>query len=215
MTPNTRFLALLIAALVTTACTDSTDRTEQSAGETAKPTANATSTQTPSSPGNLFRVDYQVIGTPVVGSPVSIDLEITSAFGDEPVDLAFRIPDVTALEMEAAQPRDLRRTPSSGDHRIRERVTVIPQREGRLFINISASRAQDDGTLTSSISIPIHVGNVDTSIRQQGELQTCDTRTYYQTATCRRIGNEHLNPPSRWPADCSLGLKPGLVPAKI
>ena len=172
MTPNTRFLAILIAALVTTACTDSADRAEPSAGETAKPTANATSTQTPGSPGNLFRVDYQIIGTPVVGSPVSIDLEIASAFGDEPVDLAFRIPDATALEMDAAQPRDLRRTPSSDGHRIRERVTVIPQREGRLFINVSATRTDDAGSLTSAISIPIHVGSIDTSLQEQGELQT-------------------------------------------
>ena len=74
--------------------------------------------------------------------------------------------------MDAAQPRDLRRTPSSDDRTIRERVTVIPQREGRLFINVSATRTDDAGSLTSAISIPIHVGNVDTSIREQGELQT-------------------------------------------
>ena len=117
-------------------------------------------------------VDYEIIGTPVVGSPVSIDLAITSLFGDEPVDLAFRIPDTTALTMDAAQPRDLRRTPSSDDRTIRERVTVIPQREGRLFINVSASRTDDAGSLTSAISIPLHVGNVDTSVREQGELQT-------------------------------------------
>jgi hypothetical protein len=118
---------------------------------------------TPSSPGNLFRLEYEIIGTPVVGSPVSVDLAITALIGDEPVDLAFRIPDATALTMDAAQPRDLRRTPSPDDRTIRERVTVIPQREGRLFINVSASRTHDAGSLTSAISIPIHVGNVDTS----------------------------------------------------
>ena len=139
---------------------------------TAKDTPANVAAQTPSSPGNLFRLDYEIIGTPVVGSPVSVDLAITSLIGDEPVDLAFRIPDATALTMDAAQPRDLRRTPSPDDRTIRERVTVIPQREGRLFINVSVSRTDDAGSLTSAISIPIHVGNVDTSIREQGELQT-------------------------------------------
>jgi hypothetical protein len=157
-----------LIALALTACGGSAD--EPAAVVKDEP-ANVAA-QTPSSPADLFRVDYEIIGTPVVGSPVSIDLEITSLFGDEPVDLAFRIPDATALSMDAAQPRDLRRTPSSDDRRIRERVTVIPQREGRLFINVSASRTDEAGSLTSAISIPIHVGNVDTSIREQGELQT-------------------------------------------
>lgn len=164
------FSILGLVALALTACGNSTDGGEPAPAVKEKP-ASVTA-QTPSSPGNLFRVDYEIIGTPVVGSPVSIDLAITSLFGDEPVDLAFRIPDATALIMDAAQPRDLRRTPSSDDRTIRERVTVIPQREGRLFINVSASRTDAAGSLTSAISIPLHVGNVDTSVREQGELQT-------------------------------------------
>jgi hypothetical protein len=160
-----------LVVLALAACGDSTDAGDSSAAVKESPAGGATA-QTPSSPGNLFRVDYEIIGTPVVGSPVSIDLAITSLFGDEPVDLAFRIPDATALIMDAAQPRDLRRTPSSDNRTIRERVTVIPQREGRLFINVSASRTDEAGSLTSAISIPLHVGNVDTSVREQGELQT-------------------------------------------
>jgi hypothetical protein len=159
-----------LMALALAGCGGSTDSGETAAA--AKHDAANVAAETPGSPGDLFRVDYEIIGAPVVGSPVSIDIAITSAFGDEPVDLAFRIPDSTALIMEAAQPRDLRRTPSAGDRTIRERVTVIPQREGRLFINVSASRTDDAGSVTSAISIPIHVGNVDTSIREQGELQT-------------------------------------------
>lgn len=170
MTPGTRIIAFLILAGWAAACTDKADAPAGEQAAAKQPAA--TSNETPSSPGDLFRVSYDIIGTPVVGSPVSIDVEIVSAFGDEPVDLAFRIPDSTALTMEAAQLRDLRRTPSSDDRTIRERVTVIPQREGRLFINVSASRNDDAGSLTSVISIPIHVGNVDTSIREQGELQT-------------------------------------------
>ena len=162
-------IPILIAGALA-ACGDSTDAGEAAAPVKERP-ASVTA-QTPSSPGNLFRLDYEIVGTPVVGSPVSIDLAITSLFGDEPVDIAFRIPDATALIMDAAQPRDLRRTPSSDDRTIRERVTVIPQREGRLFINVSASRTDGTGSLTSAVSIPLHVGNVDTSIREQGELQT-------------------------------------------
>ena len=165
-----RLSTLALAAVTLVGCGGSTDSGESAAMTKAAP-ANVAA-ETPGSPGEMFRVDYEIIGTPVVGSPVAIDLKITSAFGDEPVDLAFRVPDATALALEDAQPRDLRRTPSSVDRTINERVTVIPQREGRLFINVSATRTDDAGSLTSAISIPIHVGSIDTSLQEQGELQT-------------------------------------------
>jgi hypothetical protein len=128
--------------------------------------------RTPARPGTLFKVDYRIIGTPVVGSPVSIDLEIESTLGDEPVEIGYQIPDPSALAMDEAQPRTLTRAPLAGERRIRERVTVIPQREGRLFINVRTSRSDDDGSASTMISIPIHVGNVDTSLRERGELET-------------------------------------------
>ena len=173
MTPRTLAPALVLLASLAAGCADGAEDSAE-APVAATPLPTEAPVQTPGSTGNLFRFDYEIIGTPVVGSPVSIDLAITSASGDEPVDLAFRIPDVTALVMDAAQPSDLRRAPSSDDLVIRERVTVIPQREGRLFINVSASRRSETGSRASTIAIPIHVGNIDTSIREQGEARTSD-----------------------------------------
>ena len=74
--------------------------------------------------------------------------------------------------MEENQPRVLTRAPQAGERLIRERVTVVPQREGRLFINVRATRAGGDGSQTTVISIPIHVGSVDTGLVEHGELQT-------------------------------------------
>jgi predicted small lipoprotein YifL len=128
--------------------------------------------RTPARPGTMFKVDYRIVGTPVVGSPVSIDLEIDSTLGDEPVEIGYQIPDPSALAMDEAQPRTLTRAPLAGERRIRERVTVIPQREGRLFINVRTSRSDDDGSASTMISIPIHVGNVDTSLQEHGRLET-------------------------------------------
>ena len=114
-------------------------------------------------PGTLFKADYRIIGTPVVGSPVSIDLEIDSSLGEATIEIGYQIPDPSALAMDEAQPRTLTRTPQAGEQRIRERVTVIPQREGRLFFNVRASRSADDGSASTMISIPLHVGDVATS----------------------------------------------------
>ena len=78
-------------------------------------------------PGTLFKADYRIIGTPVVGSPVAIDLEIDSSLGEATIEIGYQIPDPSALAMDEAQPRTLTRTPQAGEQRIRERVTVIPQ----------------------------------------------------------------------------------------
>lgn len=129
---------------------------------------------TPGSPGMMFDVTYRIVGTPIVGSPVSIDLEIGSPLGDETVEVAYQIPDPSAMFMDDTQPRSLMRQPLAGERVIRERVTVVPQREGRVFINIRASRAAGDGSNSTMISIPIHVGDVDTSLVEQGELETND-----------------------------------------
>lgn len=128
--------------------------------------------RTPARPGTIFDVDYRIIGTPIVGSPVSIDLEIESSAGNEPVEIGYQVPDPSALAMDEAQPRTLTRTPAAGERRIRERVTVVPQREGRLYINVRASRSGGDGSNSTMISIPIHVGDVDTSLQEHGRLET-------------------------------------------
>ena len=114
-------------------------------------------------PGTLFKADYRIIGTPVVGSPVSIDLEIDSSLGEATIEIGYQIPDPSALAMDEAQPRTLTRTPQAGEQRIRERVTVIPQREGRLFFNVRVSRSSENGSASTMISIPLHVGDVATS----------------------------------------------------
>jgi hypothetical protein len=165
-------LALLTAALAACGGGQENGATQQAA-KVQKDEARADGVaRTPARPGTMFKVDYQIIGTPIVGSPVSVDLEISSAFGEEPIEVAYQIPDSTSLEMTEAQPRRLTAVPLDGESRVRERVTVIPQREGRLYINVSASRDGDDGSTATMISIPIHVGNVDTSPVEQGELQT-------------------------------------------
>ena len=171
MTTNTRFSLLLVIALSLAACGDK----EAAPADSVAPGKDATdeaALRTPSTPGNMFDVNYEILGTPIVGGPVSIDLAITSAYGDAPVDIGFQITDASSLRMDEAQPASLTRAPVSGERVIRERVTLIPQREGRLYFNVSASRSEDEATATTVISIPIHVGDVDTSLQEQGVLET-------------------------------------------
>ena len=54
-------------------------------------------------PGAPFSVSYKIIGTPIVGSPVTIDLLVTSALGSEPVTVSYRINDASAMMFHEAQ----------------------------------------------------------------------------------------------------------------
>jgi hypothetical protein len=47
--------------------------------------------------GAPFAIRYDVIGTPVVGSPVTLDLQIVSALGSQPVEISYEIPDPSAM----------------------------------------------------------------------------------------------------------------------
>ena len=170
MASTIRISLLAFLAIGLSACNNSHDSGEVAATE--KTAAVSATAQTPGRPGSTFEVEYDIVGTPIIGSPVSIDLEIRSAFAGEEIEIAYQLPDPSALAMDEAQPRSLRRVPSPDDRLIRERVTVIPQREGRLYFNVSAGRSDGQGSTSTVISIPIHVGNVDTSIQEHGELQT-------------------------------------------
>lgn len=126
----------------------------------------------PATPASPFQFDYKLIGTPIVGSPVSFDLQVKSMLGNAPVDISYQVVDSTALMMPDAQPRMLTRAPLAGEDFVRERVTVIPQREGRMYFNVSAAVTTEEGTTSTVISIPMHVGDVDTGLVEHGELQT-------------------------------------------
>ena len=154
------------------AAADVADKTAVDKAQVADAARDDGFTTIPATPASVFRFDYKVIGTPIVGSPVSLDLRITSPLGEEPIDIAYQVVDETALTMPEAQPRSLTAAPLAGESIVRERVTVIPQREGRMYFNVTAAVKDVDGTTSTVISIPLHVGQVDTGLVEHGELQT-------------------------------------------
>ncbi len=122
--------------------------------------------------GSPFAITYDLVGTPIVGSPVTLNLKIASAFGPTPVEISYRITDSTALMLHEAQPETLHAEMTMNETFIEDRVTVIPQREGRVYLNVEAGVTTAEGRISTTMAIPIHVGAVDTSLVEQGELET-------------------------------------------
>ena len=123
-------------------------------------------------PSGPISVAYRIIGKPVVGQPVAIELKFDSSLGDGPVDVVYRINDATAMRLADSQPSALTITAAADDEGSSQRVTVIPMREGRLYLNVSASVDTDKGSMGTVTAIPIQVGNAPRAITENGTART-------------------------------------------
>jgi hypothetical protein len=74
--------------------------------------------------------------------------------------------------LHEAQPESLRAEMTMNETFVQDRVTVIPQREGRVYLNVEAGVTTAQGRISTTMAIPIHVGAVDTSPVEHGELET-------------------------------------------
>lgn len=106
------------------------------------------------------QIDYQVIGTPIVGQPVSVNLQLRSTLGAEPYRVSYRVNDPTAMQLPESQLASVSVSPAAGEERSMQQVTVIPLREGRLYLNVAAEVETDSGSMQTVIAIPIQVGAV-------------------------------------------------------
>jgi hypothetical protein len=122
-------------------------------------------------PGSPFRITYTIIGTPVVGSPVTVDLQIESVTESQPVNLEYRIRDSSSLMLADSQPAQVRMEPAANERVFKQQVTVIPQREGRFYLNVSASFETKEGTRSTVIAIPVQVGSGTRELQENGEVQ--------------------------------------------
>lgn len=104
------------------------------------------------------QINYRVIGAPIVGAPVALDLQFTSALGTTPYRVEYRVNDATAMQLPESQSDSVAITPSADNEVVAQQVTVIPLREGRLYLNVAAVVEVDDASMQTVTAIPIQVG---------------------------------------------------------
>ena len=173
-----KYALTLISAAAMAACSsessnesnrDDTDGIASTPSVTFKPDGDAPIVGKPQGP---LTVEYRIIGKPVVGQPVAIDLKVRSAMGDEPVDVNYAINDATAMRLAEAQPRKVTMAASTEKADNSERVTIVPLREGRLYLNVSLSVPSVDGSMSTVTAIPVQVGQAPRSIQENGTAAT-------------------------------------------
>ena len=167
------------ASLALSACGNGDVDTSAAVSADNAPSAASTAAAKPlfaydgtvSKPGAPFAMSYRIIGTPIVGSPVTIDLRVESMLGAQPITVDYRINDAAAMSLHEAQPARVRVEPVANENFIAQRVTVVPQREGRLYLNVSASFETPEGSTSTIMAVPIQVGAGGPELRENGEVR--------------------------------------------
>jgi hypothetical protein len=137
------------------------------------PTAaiDAAGDRSPGKPTAPVSIHYDIVGNPIVGQPVSINLAISTSVRDRPVTLNYRVNDTSAMLFPQSQAQRIEMSAAPDDSPRMQQVTVVPQREGRLFLNVSAEVDTDNGTMFRSLAIPIQVGAGTAPPAVNGEVQ--------------------------------------------
>ena len=60
------------------------------------------------------------------------------------------------------------------DGKASQQVTIIPAREGRLFLNVSATLDLESGSMQTATAIPIQVGSAPRQYEENGTVTTDD-----------------------------------------
>ena len=133
-----------------------------------KPSAEGTV----SKPGAPFTLKYKVVGTPIVGSPVPIELRVVSSMKDQPFVVSYKINDATALQFPESQAERLSMKLAANEEYVDQMITVIPLREGRQYVNVSVAVETEEGSRSMVMAVPIQVGEGARELEEHGELTT-------------------------------------------
>ena len=140
----------------------------------SKPAAAAIATgggsTSPGKPSAPISIRYEILGNPIVGQPVAINVFVRSTSGSQPVTLQYSINDSSALTFQAGQVERLQLTAKAENTDSQQQLAVVPQREGRLYINVSAEILTPDGAMIKSMAIPIQVGSAPGKPEINGDL---------------------------------------------
>jgi hypothetical protein len=92
------------------------------------------------------------------------------ASAGKPTALNYRINDARNLVFPQAQAQRVALGVLGDSDRAAQQVIVVPQREGRLYLNVSAEVETEQGTLLKSMAIPIQVGSAPRELQTNGEV---------------------------------------------
>ena len=175
----TTFLALISIGILASACGDNSVEEQQETEESKAPATTPVVTVAPdekynvtAKPSGPVKISYRIIGTPVVGQPVTVDLRVESNVEDMPITLNYGTNDSTAMVFPESQLQSVALDFIDDERESSQQVTITPMREGRLFLNVAALMQTENGSLQTVTAIPIQVGAAPRELQQNGAVTT-------------------------------------------
>ena len=174
---NNRIILVILSAMVLLISACGNGSTDQTAGQEGADIATTppSVTFTPendnaamASPSGPITISYRIIGKPIVGKTLAIDLRIASTLEDQPYNVSYRLNDITAMRLPESQPARVAVVPNVGEDFNLQQVVVIPLREGRLYLNVAAEFDTGDGSMSTVTAIPIQVGSGARELQENG-----------------------------------------------
>lgn len=106
-------------------------------------------------------MNYRVTGTPIVGQPVAVEIGLApddgSAIDDHPLILTYRAPEAESLAFPDGQAAQIAVVKAADGGFRPQQITTIPQRDGRVFLTVTAAVETDTGSVSRSLSVPLDV----------------------------------------------------------
>lgn len=158
-----------IAAMSLGACGDDTASTGSVSSTKDAPATAGSASMSPGKPTAPISIDYEVLGKPIVGLPVAINIEVRSSEDLGPVTVQYSIDDTSGVLFQEGQVQRLENMQFAELES--QQLAVVPQREGRLYVNVSAEVQTPGGSMIKSMAIPIQVGSSPARPEINGELK--------------------------------------------
>jgi hypothetical protein len=175
----TTLLAIISIGLLASACSDGSVEEPTAATDPTTDVSTPVVTFAPDEkynvtgkPAGPVKISYRIIGTPVVGQPVTIDLKVESNVEDMPITLNYGTNDSTAMTFPESQLQSVALAFAEDERETAQQVTITPMREGRLFLNVAAQMQTESGSLQTVTAIPIQVGAAPRELQENGTVTT-------------------------------------------
>lgn len=107
---------------------------------------------------SVINFSYNILGNATVGEVTTINVIINEGSYKDEIILSYRIGVTDDLIFGENQLQSMTLNTLSNGLYPAQQVTVIPQREGRLFLVVSADITSNNEIITKSTAIPIDVG---------------------------------------------------------
>ncbi len=167
----------ILSVVLLSACSEREVSTSSAAANQASSVAQSPDVVLPTTAKlqSPIQIRYRVIGEPLVGQPTAIELSFSSTLGARPFDVAYRINDSTALRLPDDQLDRVAVSPSLDENAFgfaAQQVTVVPLREGRLYLNVAAEIETESGSFSSVTAVPVEVGSAPIRREENGAVMT-------------------------------------------